>query len=149
MVETLKVVMMDQSSLDPVPVEYNSCILHVLEAYHDLQVQLQQKDEEMRLLKKSHARDIDDFYEMAKGWAEKENDYQKEMKRLEVLLSNTKGGMETVSMARTQSLVHGSERASDGISRGIGTIKERNAYICKEKQETAEGKSYAKFFSLL
>jgi hypothetical protein len=31
MAETLKVVMMTQSSMDPVPITYNGCILHVLE----------------------------------------------------------------------------------------------------------------------
>lgn len=143
MVETLKVVMMDQSSLDPVPAEYNSCILHVLEAYHDLQVQLQNKDEEIGLLKKSHAKDIDDFYEMAKGWTLKESDYQKEVKRLEVLLSNTEGGMESVSIARTHSLVHGSERASYGISKVISSIKERNA---NGQGDTLEGKCHRRYF---
>jgi hypothetical protein len=138
MVETLKVVMMNQSSLDPVPVQYNSCILHALEAYHDLQLQLWQKDEEVELLKKSHARDIDDFDEMAKRWSTKESDYQKEVKRLEVLLANTEGGMEAVAIARSHSLVHGSKRASDSITRGIGTIKERNEH--DSQQDRSAGK---------
>ena len=45
MAEELKVVMMRNPTLQPVPVQYNSCILHVLEAYHDLQEQLQTKDQ--------------------------------------------------------------------------------------------------------
>ena len=118
--------MMNQSSLEPVPIQYNSCILHALEAYYDLQVQLQRKTEELESLKERHERDIDDFDEMTKGWSKRENDYQQDVKRLEVLLANTKGGMEAVSIARSHSLVHGSRRVSDKISCGIGTIKDRN-----------------------
>jgi hypothetical protein len=125
-VETLKVVMMNQSSLDPVPIQYNSCILHALEAYYDLQVQLQRKSAELESLKQTHDRDIDDFDELTKAWSTKENDYQKEVKRLEVLLSRTDGGMEAVTMARSRSLVHGSRRVSEQINRGVGTVKERN-----------------------
>lgn len=128
MVETLKVVMMNQSSLDPVPIQYNSCILHALEAYYHLQVQLQRKSAELELLKQRHDRDIDDFDELTKTWSMKENAYQKEVKRLEVLLSTTDGGMEAVAMARSQSLVHGSERVSEQIKRGVGTVKERNRH---------------------
>lgn len=138
--------MMNQSSLEPVPVQYNSCILHALEAYHELQVQLQHKDEEVELLKKSHARDIDDFGEMARRWSTKESDYQKDVKRLEVLLANTEGGMEAVAMARSHSLVHGLNSASNSITRVIGTIRERNEH--NSQQDRAAGKwSHFCYFS--
>jgi hypothetical protein len=48
------------------------------------------------------------------------------MKKLEVLLSKTEGGMETVVMARSNSRVHGSTRASDEIGRHFSTIKDRH-----------------------
>jgi hypothetical protein len=125
--EMLKVVMMNQSTMEPVPVQYNSTILHVLEAYQDLRMQLIAKEEAIEVLKQSHTKDIKDFEELAAAWQLKEIDYKVEMKKLEVLLSKTEGGMESVSMARLRSVIHGAEKASDTISRGIGTIKTKNA----------------------
>lgn len=127
MVEVLKVVMMTQSSMDPVPIEYNSTILHVLEAYYDLRMQLQSTIEAIVVLNQSHGNDIKEFEGMADQWHKKEKDYQVEIKRLEVLLSKTPGGLESVMMARSTSVVSGSKKASEIIRKGIGTIKHRNA----------------------
>ena len=127
LVEMLKVVMMNQNTMDPVPVQYNSTILHALEAYQDLTLQLIAKEQATEVLKLSHTKDIKDFEELAAEWQQKETDYKAEIKKLEVLLSRTEGGMESVSVARSRSVIHGVEKASDTISRGIGTIKARNA----------------------
>lgn len=125
--EMLKVVMMNQSTMDHVPIEYNSTILHVLEAYQDLRMKLMANDEAIEVLQQSHMKDIKDFEELAEQWQQKETDYQSEVKKLEVLLSKTEGGLESVTMARSKSVVHGAERASESLKRGIGTIKARNA----------------------
>ena len=77
-------------------------------------------------LKHDHARDVRDFETLATKWAAKERDYKSEMKKLEVLLSNTEDGMEKVSLARSKSSVHGSRRAAEIIGRGISAIKARN-----------------------
>ncbi|PQE13008.1 hypothetical protein CJF30_00002922 [Rutstroemia sp. NJR-2017a BBW] len=126
MAETLKVVMMTRNLMDPVPVEYNTCILHVLEAYHDLQEQLDARDREIEELRSGHTRDVQDFENLAERWMSKEKDYQKELKSLEVLLSKKEGGMEDVSMARTQSVVHGSQRAADIFEDGLDKIKKNS-----------------------
>jgi hypothetical protein len=126
MVEMLKVVLMNQSLTSTLPVHYNSCILHVLEDYYDLRTRLQAKEQEIESLRQRHAKDIGEFEEMASGWRMKERDYKTEMKRLEVLLAHTEGGMESLSLARSRSLIHGSKTASEAISKGIGSIKERN-----------------------
>lgn len=125
--EMLKVVMMNQRTIDPLPVQYNSTIMHVLEAYQDLRMQLIAKEEAIEELKQSHTKDIKDFEELAVAWHQKENDYMVEVKKLEVLLSKTERGMESVAMARLRSVIHGAGKASDTIKRGIGTIKARNA----------------------
>ncbi|KAI9048934.1 hypothetical protein LZ554_006784 [Drepanopeziza brunnea f. sp. 'monogermtubi'] len=125
MAEMLKVVMMNQSSVAPVPVEYNSTILHVLEAYQELGQELRRKNEAIEELKQGHTKDIKDFETLATQWDLKERDYKKEMRKLEVLLSNTEGGMEKVSLARTKSTVHGS-KIGEKIGREVGTIKARN-----------------------
>lgn len=125
--ELLKIQMMNQSNFDPIPVEFNSIVLHVLEAYQDLRTQLNAKDEVIEELKESNRKDIREFEDMAARWDQKESDYKAEVKSLEVILSKTEGGLESVTMARTMSVVHGTERASVSIKRGIGTIKERNS----------------------
>ncbi|EKD20556.1 uncharacterized protein L3040_004153 [Drepanopeziza brunnea f. sp. 'multigermtubi'] len=125
MAEMLKVIMMNQSSVAPVPVEYNSAILHVLEAYQELGQELRRKNESIEELKQGHTKDIKDFETLATQWDLKERDYKNEMRKLEVLLSNTEGGMEKVSLARTKSTVHGS-KIGERIGREVGTIKARN-----------------------
>jgi hypothetical protein len=108
--EMLKVVMMNKSFEERVPLEYNSTILHVLEAYQDLRVQLTAKEEDVELLKRTHAKDIKDFEDLAAEWEQKESDYKVELKKLEVLLANTEGGLATVAMARSKSVIHGAEK---------------------------------------
>jgi uncharacterized protein involved in exopolysaccharide biosynthesis len=102
-----------------------------LEAYQDLRQQLNQKEETVEELKEelkqSHTRDIKEFENLATQWEEKEKDYKSEIKRLEVLLSKTKDGMEKVSLARSKSRVHGSRGAAESITRGIDNIKARHA----------------------
>jgi hypothetical protein len=127
MAETLKVVMMTQSSMDQVPIAYNACILHVLEAYQDLRIELAKKESFLEDLKQSHTKDIEEFEALATQWEMKEREYKIEHKKLEVLLSQTEGGMEKVTLARSRSAVYGSGVAAETIERGISTIKERNS----------------------
>ncbi|THV53907.1 hypothetical protein BGAL_0039g00190 [Botrytis galanthina] len=127
MAETLKVIMMTRNLMDPVPVEYNTCILHVLESYNDLQEMLAVKEGEIEEIKGRHTKDIREFDGMAEQWKAKEKDYQKEIKNLEVLLSKTEGGMENVTMARSKSIVHGTRRAADLFEDGMEKIKQNFA----------------------
>ncbi|PVH87031.1 hypothetical protein DL98DRAFT_567284 [Cadophora sp. DSE1049] len=136
MAEMLKVVMMNQSSTTPVPVEYNNCILHVLEAYHELRTELRLREETIEELKHTHTKDIKDFEMLATQWETKEQDYKAEMKKLEVLLSKTDGGLEKVSLARSKSTVHGAQRVGDSIRRDIGTIKAR--HIARNSREDSD-----------
>ncbi|APA10661.1 hypothetical protein sscle_06g054310 [Sclerotinia sclerotiorum 1980 UF-70] len=127
MAETLKVVMMTRNLMEPVPVEYNTCILHVLEAFNDLEEELARKNGEIEEIKARHTKDIREFDVMAEQWKAKEKDYQKEMKNLEILLSKTEGGMENVTMARSKSVIHGARRAADFFEDGMEKIKQNFA----------------------
>ncbi|TGO67437.1 hypothetical protein BOTNAR_0042g00220 [Botryotinia narcissicola] len=127
MAETLKVIMMTRNLMEPVPVEYNTCILHVLESYNDLQEMLAVKEGEIEGIKGRHTKGIREFDGMAEQWKAKEKDYQKEIKNLEVLLSKTEGGMENVTMARSKSVVHGTRRAADLFEDGMEKIKQNFA----------------------
>ncbi|KAH8815763.1 hypothetical protein F5884DRAFT_192501 [Xylogone sp. PMI_703] len=60
-VETLQVLMMTKSSLDPVPVEYNSCILQLLEGYSILRAKVTAKDKLIDSLKRQHEREVNDL----------------------------------------------------------------------------------------
>ena len=127
MAEMVKVVMMNQDMFAPIPVQFNSAILHVLEAYQELREELNKKEAAIEELKQSHANDIKDFEVLFKQWESRERDYKTELKNLEVLLSRTEGGMEKVTLARTKSTIHGSVKASESIGSMISIIKERNA----------------------
>ncbi|TVY38070.1 hypothetical protein LSUB1_G004470 [Lachnellula subtilissima] len=126
MAETLQVIMMNQSTMVPLPIEYNACILHVLEAYYDMRQLLNAQQDTIEELKQNHTKNVNDFEALATTWELKEGDYKCELKKLEVLLSKTQGGMEEVALARSKSRIHGSQRASDEIGRGINTIKQRH-----------------------
>lgn len=130
MAEMLKVAIMCQSTFVPLPIEYNSCVLHVLEAYQGMRVEIAKKEEEIEALKHRHTEAIKDFEDMATKWEVKEKDYQAELKNLEVLLSKTEGGMEKVSLARSKSAVHGSRRIREAV-RDLRSIKQRDAELTK------------------
>lgn len=127
MAEMVKVVMMTQSSFDPIPIQYNSAILNVLEDYYDLYMEREEKDRAIEELKESHLRDIKDFENLIGEWEENEKNYKVEMKKLEVLLSRTEGGLEKVALARTKSTVHGYVKNSETIAKRVATIKERHS----------------------
>lgn len=127
MAETLKVVMMNQSSTTPIPIEYNSCVLHVLEAYQDLRMELNRKHVLIEQMESSHANDINRFEKLASQWDLKESAYKADLKQVEILLSQTEGGLEKVSMARSKSVVHGTREIGESIGRELGTMRKRGA----------------------
>ncbi len=92
-----------------------------------MRVELAKKESFIEELKQSHTKDIEDFEALATQWEMKEQEYKKELKNLEILLSQTEGGMERVTLARTRSSVHRSGAAAESIGRGISTLKERNS----------------------
>ncbi|CZT52529.1 uncharacterized protein RSE6_13876 [Rhynchosporium secalis] len=139
MAEMLKVVMMNQSIGTAVPVEYNSTISHVLEAYQEMRMELRRREETIEELKESHTKDIKDFEALATQWETKEQNYKTEMKKLEVLLSKTDGGLEKVSLARSKSTVHGSQKVGESIKRDIGTIKARHAARSSKEHSDKDG----------
>ncbi len=110
MVETLKVVMMTQATTQPVPVQYNSCILHVLESYHDMRLELTAKERETAELKKAQIRAQQGLEEQVAQWRKRENEYKAELKKLEVMLARDARGLDLVTLARTDSTL---KRLSD------------------------------------
>lgn len=106
MVEALQVIMMTKGVLSPIPVEYNSYVLHLIEGFHDIQEKLQAANVACDEAKKARSQTSDDFRIVADEWERREAQYKAEVKRLEVLLARTsRDGLETVTLARTSSVV--------------------------------------------
>jgi hypothetical protein len=111
MAETLKVAMMTQNSFDPLHVSYNSCILHVLEAYHSMRKELLEKDLEIRDRERRHKSDIEEFGKQQQQWKRKEEEYRSKLKKLEVMLATGARGLELVTLARSRSALNETPRA--------------------------------------
>lgn len=138
MVEHLKSVMMTHDTFNPLPRDYNVYIMYVLEAYQELREKLERKMMIIDDLRMIHASELEEFENMASHWEQKEKAYKLEIKRLEVMLSKTDGGVENVALARSQSMVHGTGRAADSIGNGLKTIRGRN--VVRDEQHYWEAK---------
>lgn len=92
--------------MTPIPVEYNAHVLHLLEGFSKLQRRKDEADARITELKEARERDLEEFKSMSAEWISRENNYKAEIKRLELLLATTSSnGMETVALARSNSLV--------------------------------------------
>ncbi|KAL7625607.1 hypothetical protein AAE478_004827 [Parahypoxylon ruwenzoriense] len=106
MVEALQVAIMTQGVLKPIPVEYNSYILHLIEGFADSQENIRIVNTACAEAKQSLEQHLEHFKSVADEWLERENQYKIEIKRLEVLLSRTsRDGLEAVTLARTNSVI--------------------------------------------
>ncbi|KAF9870854.1 hypothetical protein CkaCkLH20_11753 [Colletotrichum karsti] len=113
MINTLHHVMMTKSVLDPVPIEHNSCIKHLLEAYWRLQEQLQKTEQDLVEERETKERSLEEFAKMSSEWEKKEADFLAEIKRMEVVLSKVApDGVGAVVLARSGSIVDRSKRSS-------------------------------------
>ncbi|KAI1133886.1 hypothetical protein F5Y05DRAFT_406901 [Hypoxylon sp. FL0543] len=106
MVEALQVKIMSQGALQPIPVEYNSYILHLIEGFAKAQKRIRALDDARAEAKYALDHHLHHFKSTADEWMEREREYKSEVKRLEVLLSRTsRDGLEAVTLARTNSVV--------------------------------------------
>lgn len=111
MIETLGVVMMTKPVLDPIPVEYNSYILHLIEAFARLREKTVSLEKDLVGAKETRGHEQDRFKAMSQEWLAREAQYKAEIKRLEVIISKTsRDGLEAVALARTTSLVNRSRQ---------------------------------------
>ncbi|KAI0834214.1 hypothetical protein F5Y06DRAFT_307132 [Hypoxylon sp. FL0890] len=106
MVEALQVKIMTQGTLRPIPIEYNSYILHLIEGFAKAQERIRALDDARAETKYALDYHLHHFKSVADEWIERERQYKVEIKRLEVLLSRTsRDGLEAVTLARTNSVV--------------------------------------------
>ncbi|KAJ0320700.1 hypothetical protein COL5a_009554 [Colletotrichum fioriniae] len=117
--------MMTKNVLDPVPREYNSYILHLLEGYWDLQERLKKTELELAEEKETKLRSLEEFTKMSEEWESKEADFRAEIKRMElVLVDMAPAGVGAVVLARSGSLVDRSARSSRLFKARVEKAKE-------------------------
>lgn len=104
MVETLKVFMMARGSFHPIPVKFNSCILHILETYQDMRNRLARKDEEIQTIKQSFNDEVKNFGREVLRWEKERENYEIDLRKLEVKLATGTRNPELVAMARSNSV---------------------------------------------
>ena len=111
--EMLKVVMMTQGCFEPVPVQYNSAILNLLEGYHKSRLELAMKTQELEEAKKEAAALAKELKEKSLVWEEEQTNYNTELKKMEVMLSGGQRGLELVSVARSNSLLRRGKKSAE------------------------------------
>ncbi|KAI0515339.1 hypothetical protein F5B22DRAFT_656033 [Xylaria bambusicola] len=106
MVEALQVLLLHQGLFEPIPIRYNSYVLHLIEGYAKSQGRIRSVEAAHQETKQSLEQNIEQLRHAANYWLERESQYRAEVKRLEVLLSKcSKNGLEAVTLARTNSVV--------------------------------------------
>ena len=119
MAEALLCGMMKSGPATPIPVRMNSYVLHLIEGVRNLQTE----NEKNKEANAARERDLEQFREMSDEWIAREHLYKAEIRRLEKLLArHSKDGMETVAIARSNTLVNRSDtrRFVDKIHRVSG-----------------------------
>ncbi|KAK1659269.1 hypothetical protein BDP55DRAFT_563425 [Colletotrichum godetiae] len=125
MINALHRTMMTKNVLDPVPREYNSYILHLLEGYWNLQERLEKTEQELAEEKETKLKSLEEFTKMSEEWELKEADFRAEIKRMElVLVDVAPAGVGAVVLARSGSLVDRSARSSRLFKARIEKAKE-------------------------
>ncbi|GKT48832.1 uncharacterized protein ColSpa_09013 [Colletotrichum spaethianum] len=113
MVDSLHYIMMTKPVVDPVPREYNSYILHLLEGYWNVQDQLKKTKQVLAEETETKQRSLEEFTKMSDEWQEKEAAFRAEIKRMELVLAkNAPDGVGAVVLARSESVVDRSARSS-------------------------------------
>ncbi|KAI0377402.1 hypothetical protein F5Y04DRAFT_291774 [Hypomontagnella monticulosa] len=130
MVEALQVIMLTKGVLQPIPIEYNSYVLHLIEGFASSQKRIRAIDTARAETKHSLEQHLEHFKLVADEWLEREGQYKSEIKRLEVLLSRTsRDGLEAVTLARTNSVV---DRNGPQAKKFVSTLKRLSTHAVHE-----------------
>lgn len=120
-VETLKVLLMNQTTFKPIPVQYNSCVLQVLEAFGNMQGSLTKTENDLRELTAKQVKEARNLQRQIAKLERKETIYKQEIKNLEVMLATGARGLDVVTTARSKSLVYKPKIRSQNVDSGDST----------------------------
>ncbi|KAL1839560.1 hypothetical protein VTJ49DRAFT_1381 [Mycothermus thermophilus] len=105
-VEMLGAVMVRKGPGKPLSVNYDSCVLTLIEGFYRLTRRLRDTEEKLAELKDLRERELDQFRGMSEEWMETTEAYKAEIKRLELALAKeSKDGVASVALVRHGSLV--------------------------------------------
>ncbi|KAI8952635.1 hypothetical protein F4801DRAFT_577162 [Xylaria longipes] len=124
MVKALQVSLMTRDVLEPIPIEYNSYILHLIEGFAKAQSKIRKAEGAYQELQQSLEQNLEQFRLAVNDWRKRESRYQAEVKRLEVLLSKSSpDGLEAVALARTNSVIDRSGTKRRGLLSRLNELK--------------------------
>ncbi|KAF7558580.1 hypothetical protein G7046_g5582 [Stylonectria norvegica] len=113
MAAALRVTMMTHPLLEPLPVQYHSYILHVIEGYAGVRSKLSKTEKQLVDGEKLRQKETEAFKAMHEDCMIREARYKAEIKRLELIIHKTSAkGLEAVALARRGSLIRGTARGS-------------------------------------
>ncbi|KAI0472193.1 hypothetical protein GGR56DRAFT_111351 [Xylariaceae sp. FL0804] len=128
MVEALQVTLMTRGTMEPIPVEYNTYILHLIEGFANSEEKIRAADAAQKEARESLEQNLEQFRLVADDWVVRERQYKAEIKRLEVLISRTsQDGLEAVALARTNSVVDRSGPESKQFAFRLKHLSKRQA----------------------
>lgn len=122
MAEALRVAMMTKSVVEPLPVEYYSHIMHLIEGYSLVKEKTKAVERELVETKALRREEYDEYRSRQEDWMIREARYKAEVKRLELVIHQTSDtGLEAVALARSGSLLR-AERNSSAEFRGENSV---------------------------
>lgn len=121
LVEALQVNIMANGILAPLPVHMNTYVLRLIEGYSNCQEDLRAKNAALEEVKRMREAAFEDFTVLAEEFRNREGQYKSEIRRLEVLLAQ-KNGLETVTLARTNSTL---DRSQPDAKKFVSRLQER------------------------
>jgi len=86
MVEALQVFLMTHDVFTPIPIIYNSYVLHLVEGFANAEETIRKVESAYEESKQTLKQNLEQFKQVADEWQERESQYRAEVKRLEVLL---------------------------------------------------------------
>ncbi|KAI1345515.1 hypothetical protein F5Y01DRAFT_323237 [Xylaria sp. FL0043] len=128
MVEALQVLLMTHGILEPIPIQYNTYVLHLVEGFAVAQRNTRKAESAYQEARRSLEQNLEQFRLVAEEWLERESQYRAEVKRLEVLLSKcSRSGLEAVALARTNSIVDRSSSKGAGFLLRLDELRKQHA----------------------
>lgn len=130
-VEALQVSIMTNGNLAQLPVHLNSYVLRLIEGYSNCQEDLRAKNAALEEVKRMREAAFEDFTVLAEEFRNREGQYKSEIRRLELLLAQ-KNGLETVTLARTNSTL---DRSQPDARNFVSRLQKRRSEAAAREAE--------------
>lgn len=136
-VETLKTAIMLAGTVKPLPVEYNSCIMHVVEDYHMKSNEVESLKKDLKTAVRERNEMVDELQKKTLEWEKAESDYQEELKRLRAKLSDEDHDIEYLPVSRSNRVICEKEKVVESDEENEIENK-KPGYFYKDGQRQGE-----------